>query len=48
MNTTTQLLIVEDDRAIARSLRDGLEREGYRVIHAATGVVCAGHRYWYP
>jgi CheY-like chemotaxis protein len=32
------LLIVEDDPAIARSLRDGLEREGYRVTHAATGA----------
>ncbi|HTP10421.1 MAG TPA: response regulator transcription factor [Anaerolineae bacterium] len=43
MNTTTQLLIVEDDRAIARSLRDGLEREGYHVIHAATGVDGIAH-----
>jgi DNA-binding response OmpR family regulator len=38
MNASTHLLIVEDDPAIARSLRDGLEREGYRVTHAATGA----------
>ena len=37
MNTAAPLLLVEDDPAIARSLRDGLEREGYRVIHSATG-----------
>ncbi|CAG0932375.1 Transcriptional regulatory protein WalR [Thermoflexales bacterium] len=44
MNTPTHLLIVEDDPAIARSLRDGLEREGYRVTHAANGtdgIACA-------
>jgi DNA-binding response OmpR family regulator len=38
MNTPTHLLIVEDDPAIARSLRDGLEREGYRVTQASTGA----------
>jgi two-component system response regulator MtrA len=38
MNMLTHLLIVEDDPAIARSLRDGLEREGYRVTHAANGA----------
>jgi len=38
MNATTQLLLVEDDAAIARSLREGLEREGYHVIHAVTGA----------
>jgi DNA-binding response OmpR family regulator len=38
MNTTTHLLLVEDDPAIARSLCDGLEREGYRVTHAANGA----------
>lgn len=38
MNTLTHLLVVEDDPAIARSLRDGLEREGYRVTTAATGA----------
>ena len=38
MNVLTHLLIVEDDPAIARSLRDGLEREGYRVTHAANGT----------
>lgn len=38
MNSAMHLLIVEDDPAIARSLRDGLEHEGYRVTHAATGA----------
>ncbi len=38
MNGTTHLLLVEDDPAIARSLRDGLEREGYQVTHTATGA----------
>ena len=38
MNAPAHLLIVEDDPAIARSLREGLEREGYRVTHAATGA----------
>jgi two-component system response regulator MtrA len=38
MTTPTHLLIVEDDPAIARSLRDGLERDGYFVTHAATGA----------
>jgi DNA-binding response OmpR family regulator len=38
MNTTTHLLLVEDDPAIARSLCGGLEREGYRVTHAANGA----------
>jgi DNA-binding response OmpR family regulator len=43
MNTPTHLLIVEDDPAIARSLRDGLEREGYRVTHAANGADGIAH-----
>ena len=38
MNPAQHLLIVEDDLAIARSLREGLEREGYRVTHVATGA----------
>jgi DNA-binding response OmpR family regulator len=38
MNTLPQLLLVEDDPAIARSLRDGLELEGYRVLYAASGA----------
>ncbi len=38
MNAPTHLLIVEDDPAIARSLREGLEREGYRVTQAANGT----------
>lgn len=33
-----QILLVEDDPAIADSLRDGLTREGYQVIPARTGA----------
>ena len=35
--TTKRVLIVEDDRAIARLLRDNLEYEGFAVDWAATG-----------
>ena len=38
MNPTPHLLLVEDDPAIARSLRDGLEREGYHVTHTSRGA----------
>jgi DNA-binding response OmpR family regulator len=31
------ILIIEDDDAIARSLREGLERDGYGVVRAAGG-----------
>lgn len=31
------ILIIEDDDAIARSLREGLERDGYSVLRAASG-----------
>ncbi len=33
----THLLLIEDDPAVARSLRDGLEREGYTVTWKTTG-----------
>ncbi|NLG71112.1 MAG: response regulator transcription factor [Chloroflexi bacterium] len=32
-----QILIVEDDRAVARGLEYALEKEGYRVLRAETG-----------
>ena len=32
------LLLIEDDAAIAHSLRDGLEREGYTVAWKASGA----------
>ena len=35
---STRILIVEDDRAIARLLRDNLEYEGFEVEWAATGA----------
>ncbi len=38
ISSTTHLLLIEDDPAIARSLCDGLEREGYRVTSAVTGT----------
>ena len=37
-----QLLIVEDDAAIAQGLRDNLEFEGHHVTHAADGAVARG------
>jgi DNA-binding response OmpR family regulator len=39
MNTDrTRILLIEDDPAVARSLQDGLEREGYHVAWKAAGV----------
>ena len=38
MNQTTHLLLVEDDPAVARSLQDGLERDGYAVTWKETGA----------
>lgn len=37
-----QLLIVEDDAAIAQGLRDNLEFEGHHVTHASDGAVARG------
>ena len=31
------ILLIEDDDAIARSLREGLERDGYSVLRTAGG-----------
>jgi DNA-binding response OmpR family regulator len=42
--TKTHILIIEDDPGIAASLRNGLEREGYRVTwkdHGEDGIVFA-------
>ncbi len=36
MNQPTHILIIEDDPAVARSLQDGLEREGYAITWKAT------------
>ena len=36
MLADTQVLVVEDDPAVARSLTQGLEREGYAVVWAGT------------
>ncbi len=38
MNQATHLLVIEDDPAVARSLRDGLEREGYTVTWTNSGA----------
>lgn len=37
MPSSETLLIIEDDRAVATSLRDGLERDGFQVQWKATG-----------
>jgi hypothetical protein len=37
MSHSTQILLIEDDAAIARGLTDGLLREGYTVAGQATG-----------
>ena len=37
MNTTTSVLIVEDDPAMLRGLKDNFEFEGYKVITAVNG-----------
>jgi DNA-binding response OmpR family regulator len=34
----SRILLVEDNRAYAETLKSNLEREGYEVTHAATGV----------
>jgi DNA-binding response OmpR family regulator len=37
MNQSTHILLIEDDPAVAHSLRDGLERDGYTVAWKETG-----------
>jgi DNA-binding response OmpR family regulator len=43
MNQSVHLLLIEDDSAVAHSLRDGLEREGYAVTWAASGAEGVQH-----
>ena len=43
MDQTTRILLIEDDPAVAHSLRDGLEREGYQVTWKATGAEGVEH-----
>jgi DNA-binding response OmpR family regulator len=38
MNQPTHILLIEDDPAVAHSLRDGLQREGYAVTWKALGA----------
>ncbi|MCK6627065.1 MAG: response regulator transcription factor [Anaerolineae bacterium] len=38
MNSSTRILLIEDDPAVARSLQAGLEREGYSVVWKNTGA----------
>jgi DNA-binding response OmpR family regulator len=42
-NAPTNILLIEDDPAVARSLQDGLEREGYRVAWKASGAEGVDH-----
>ena len=37
MNQPTHILLIEDDPAVARSLQDGLERDGYAVTWKVSG-----------
>lgn len=37
MSQQTRILMIEDDPAVASSLREGLEREGYEVMHKDNG-----------
>ena len=37
MDSKTKILLIEDDLAVARSLRKGLEREGYEVVWRSLG-----------
>ncbi len=43
MNQPTHILLIEDDPAVARSLRDGLERDGYAVTWKASGTEGVSH-----
>jgi DNA-binding response OmpR family regulator len=38
MNQTTNILLIEDDPAVAHSLQDGLERDGYNITWRNTGA----------
>jgi DNA-binding response OmpR family regulator len=38
LNHPTRILVIEDDQAVARSLKDGLEMEGYLVSVSYSGV----------
>jgi DNA-binding response OmpR family regulator len=42
-NRTNQILLVEDDPALARTLKEGLEREGYAVTWTANGTKGIAH-----
>ncbi|MCP4544024.1 MAG: response regulator transcription factor [Chloroflexi bacterium] len=43
MNQPAHLLLIEDDPAVARSLQDGLERDGYAVTWKETGAAGVAH-----
>jgi len=38
MNQTPHILVIEDDPAVARSLQDGLQRDGYQVSWKSSGA----------
>lgn len=43
VKSSIHILVIEDDPAVARSLQDGLEREGYRVTWKASGAEGIDH-----
>ena len=43
MSSPNQILVIEDDPAVARSLQAGLQREGYHVTWKATGAEGVSH-----
>ena len=43
MDRSQRLLLIEDDPGVARSLKEGLEREGYVVVWKSTGADGVAH-----
>ena len=43
MDRSQRILLIEDDPGVARSLQEGLEREGYDVVWKSTGEEGVAH-----